>query len=68
MRTGFFREYQVLDIVRDIESTPFVGPDGKMVLRINQISNAPSNAHGNDTQKQISEDEVKKILRERGYL
>lgn len=68
MRTGFFKEYAVLDIVQDIESTPFVGPDGQMVLRINQISQSTSNDTDNNIAKQISEEEVKKILRKRGYL
>ena len=67
MRTGFFKEYEVLDIVWDIESTPFIGPDGQMVLRINQISSY-SNDPGKDILRPISEEEIKNILRERGYL
>lgn len=38
MRSGFLKTYGVLDIVWDIESTPFIGPDGKMVIRINEYS------------------------------
>lgn len=67
MRCGFFKEYGVLDIVTDIETTPFVGADGKMVLRINQIHYS-SPKEQSKMPKPLSEEEINDILRKRGYL
>lgn len=65
MRKGFLEKYGVLDIVKDIETTPFVGPDGKMVIRINEINHGTDNARGF---RRLSEEELEELLRKRGYL
>lgn len=65
MRTGFFKKYGVLDIAKDIETTPFVGTDGKMVIRINKIDYGPDNRMGH---RGLSEEEIDELLRKRGYL
>ncbi len=41
MKEGFLKKFQVLDIVKDIENSEFIGPDGKPVIRINQVSFLP---------------------------
>lgn len=65
MRTGFFEKFGALDIVKDIETTPFVGPDGKMVHRVNRRTFGPV---GNLANYQLSQKEIDEILRQRGYL
>lgn len=67
MRSGFLKTYEVLDIVHDIETTPYVGPDGNMVLRINKVSYRDS-LKPQPPLKPFSEEEIKNILRKRGYL
>lgn len=67
MRSGFLEEFGILDITRDIERTPFVGPDGNMVIRVNQISHSKKREPP-DLFKPITQEEIDKILRERGYL
>lgn len=63
MRTGFFKTYLVLDVVHDIESTPFIGPNGKMVIRINQFSSDPD-----QPLMPLTDQQIREHLRKRGYL
>lgn len=65
MRTGFLERFGVLDIAKDIETTPFVGANGKMVFRINKRSFGPI---GNLDDQQLSQKEIDEILRQRGYM
>lgn len=65
MRNGFIDKYVLLNVAQDIETTPFLGPDGKMVIRINQVSQTDGKGQ---TLKQITREEIDKILKERGYL
>ncbi|MBZ4187650.1 hypothetical protein [Niabella beijingensis] len=65
MRNGFIDKFGLLNIAQDIETTPFIEPDGKMVVRINQVSRTDSNGQ---PLKQITREEIDKILKERGYL
>lgn len=67
MRSGFLKEFGVLDITRDIERTPFIGPDGNMVLRVNEISHYKE-GEPDPAPKPITQEEIDKILRERGYF
>lgn len=67
MLSGFLDTFGVLDITRDIERTPFIGPDGNMVLRINEVSHSKEGEPG-QRPKPITQEEIEKILRERGYL
>ncbi|WP_300601984.1 hypothetical protein [Niabella sp.] len=67
MRSGFLKEFGVLDVTKDIETTPFIGPDGNMVIRVNEISISSAD-HSKAVPKPISQEEIDKILRERGYL
>jgi hypothetical protein len=66
VRTGFFKQFGILDIVQDIETSPFVGPNGKMVIRVNQVSGYSDNAAGSPDS--ISQEAIDEILRKRGYL
>jgi|GEM_PF-2414641 len=63
MRPGFFKEFVVLDIAKDIETTPFVGPDGKMVIRVNKMT---FNGDGGNL-RNLTPEEIDEALRKRGY-
>lgn len=67
MKPGFLEKFGVLDIVKDIEQTPFIGPDGKMVIRINEINHTDPDQPSSPP-KPATQEEIDKILRERGYL
>ncbi|MBZ4190546.1 hypothetical protein [Niabella beijingensis] len=67
MKKGFLQKYNLLDIASDIETTPFIGADGKMVLRINKISHPSTEEYSRPT-KQTTREEIDRILRARGYL
>ncbi len=58
MKTGFLEKFEVLDIVKDIESSLFVGADGKMVVRIHDT--------GGLNQLPLSPEAIREILRQRG--
>lgn len=67
MKPGFLEKFGVLDIAKDIEQTPFIGFDGRMVVRINEINHTEPD-QPSSPQKPATQEEIDKILRERGYL
>lgn len=65
VRPGFLKTFGALDIVSDIESTPFIGPDGNIVIRVNEYGYADDT---NRPLKPLTEEQMKEILRKRGFL
>ena len=66
MKPGFIDSFKVLDIMKDIESIPSIGPDGRMVFQKININNnfkdKPSNL------KLLTPEEAEEIARRRGLL
>lgn len=68
MKPGFLQQFGVLDIVKDIEEAPFIGPNGKMVLRLSKINYSSPNNPDDKTPEPLSKNEIDEMLRKRGYL
>lgn len=66
MKTGFIQKFGVLDIAEEIEKTPFIDPDGKMVIRISEISRSTPGTPTEQPKPNIQE-KIDKILRDRGF-
>lgn len=66
MKPGFVDRFKVLDIMKDIESIPSVGPDGRMVFQKININNNFKDKQSNF--KPLTPEEAEEIARKRGLL
>lgn len=66
VKPGFIDKYLAVDILKDIESIPSVGPDGR--IQINKFNVHVSPESDNPEDYLINEEDAKEILRKRGLL
>ncbi len=65
MKPGFIDQFKVLDIIKDIESIPSIGPDGKMIFQKITIN---TNVDDKSNLKPLTREEAEEIARKRGLL
>lgn len=63
LKSGFIEKYQVLDSAMEIEQTPFIGPDGWIVIRVNKLSRDPI---GESMKDPLANEKADDILRKCG--